>query len=90
MNLTPRVNRRAFLKDASAVCAAPMIVPSSVLGANPPSERISIGRIEYGRQTHHRNLPQLLKPPYAYAVARRVPSLAAFVRKRDIDRGRRF
>ena len=49
---TDRINRRSFLK-ASAVATAtafagPAIVPASVLGANPPSERITIGCIGVG------------------------------------------
>ncbi len=45
----PTVTRRSFLRTASAASlAAPLIVPSSVLGAGgatPPSERIGLGAI---------------------------------------------
>jgi len=47
-------NRREFVKEAAraaAACAAPMIIPSRVLGAGgavPPSERIQIGFIGVG------------------------------------------
>lgn len=44
------INRRGFLKTSLAV-AAPMIVPSSVLGLNgqtPPSERVVVGCIGVG------------------------------------------
>jgi len=47
-----RVSRRSFLRasavTAGAAFAAPAIVPASVLGANPPSERITIGCIGVG------------------------------------------
>ncbi len=45
------INRREFLKKttlAASVLAIPSIVPSSVLGQNPPSERINIGCIGVG------------------------------------------
>lgn len=47
------LRRRAFIKTtvaASAAVAAPMIVPSSVFGANAPSNRIVMGYIGVGRQ----------------------------------------
>lgn len=72
MNHSPRFARRTFLKSAaatSAAIAAPMIVPSSVLGANPPSERITVGMIGFGRQAYHVNAPQLVKSPNAQVVA---------------------
>ena len=49
-----RLNRRQFLRQAAAVgglVAAPLIVPSAVLGKNgavPPSERITVGGIGLG------------------------------------------
>ncbi|MCP4641097.1 MAG: Gfo/Idh/MocA family oxidoreductase [bacterium] len=72
MSRSPKVRRRTFLKAAaatSAAVAAPMIVPSTVLGANPPSERITVGMIGYGRQARHVNVAQLLKSPNAQVVA---------------------
>ncbi len=72
MKPSSRVTRRGFLKSAAATSAAfavPMIVPSSVLGANPPSERITVGMIGYGRQAHHVNVKQLLTSPNAQVVA---------------------
>lgn len=48
---TTNTTRREFLKTASAALAAPMIVPSSVLGADgqtPPSGRINLGIIGCG------------------------------------------
>ena len=40
-----RMNRRRFL---GMTAAAPLIVPSGVLGRNPPSERITMGCIGVG------------------------------------------
>lgn len=42
-----KLTRRSFLAR-SALAAVPMIVPSSVFGANPPSERINVGLIGRG------------------------------------------
>lgn len=46
------ISRRSFLKASTAAAgaafAAPTIVPCSVFGANPPSERITIGCIGVG------------------------------------------
>ena len=41
-------NRRTFLARAVAALAAPYFVPSYVLGANPPSERVIVGCIGTG------------------------------------------
>ena len=53
MRNTTNVSRRTLLKRAAAgaavAVAAPAVVPSSVFGANPPSERITIGCIGLGR-----------------------------------------
>jgi predicted dehydrogenase len=47
-----RMSRRAFLRDSAVVAGAafacPSIVPSSVFGANAPSERITIGCVGLG------------------------------------------
>src|SRR6185369_5876862 len=71
-----RLSRRAFLHRtavaAGAAVAAPMIVPSSVLGldgAVAPSNRIAIGFIGTGRQCVYANIPLFLKEPDAQAVA---------------------
>ncbi len=49
---TAGVSRRAFLKRAAAgaagIAAAPTIVPSSVFGADAPSERVRVGHIGVG------------------------------------------
>jgi hypothetical protein len=46
---TAQVTRRSFMKRAGAAAtvtlAAPAIVPSHVLGANPPSETVTIGML---------------------------------------------
>ena len=42
-----QISRRSFLKE-SAVAAGVAIVPASVFGANPPSERITMGCIGVG------------------------------------------
>jgi predicted dehydrogenase len=47
------ISRRRFLAAAGLVCAAPTIVPSSVLGAEgrtAPSERITLGAVGWGMQ----------------------------------------
>ncbi len=56
MKRQPSVTRREFLRKsalaAGAAVAAPAIVPSSVLGANAPSNRIVMGAIGVGSQGH--------------------------------------
>jgi len=50
---THQLNRRNFLRTLGVASAAPLIVPSSVLGADgsvPPSERITVGVIGTGKQ----------------------------------------
>jgi hypothetical protein len=47
------ISRRGFLKGtaiASAAIACPTVLPSSVFGANAPSERIMVGHIGVGGQ----------------------------------------
>jgi predicted dehydrogenase len=53
MKTTNQINRRDFLKAASALgAAAPFILPSRVWGADPaPSERIGMGFIGMGTQS---------------------------------------
>ncbi len=46
--MTSRVTRRQALQAGAAVIAAPTIVPSTVFGANAPSNRIGIGVIGCG------------------------------------------
>ena len=57
-----KTTRRGFLKAAAAtagVLGVPAIVPSSVLGANAPSERITVGIIGCGHQSQ-RDIPSFL------------------------------
>jgi predicted dehydrogenase len=60
------MNRREFVVRsgcALAAVAAPTIVPSSVFGANAPSNRINVGFIGTGRQAFAANIPQMLAVP---------------------------
>lgn len=43
-----QLTRRAFL--AAGVAAAPLIVPSTVFGADAPSNRLAVGCIGVGNQ----------------------------------------
>src|SRR5947207_3790162 len=64
--------RRQFLKAAAAAVAAPMIVPSSVFGADgkaPPSERITVAFIGCGKMANDYHLPELLRFADVQAVA---------------------
>jgi len=50
------MNRRDFLQAAAGTAAAvafPYVVPSSVLGADAPSNRITLGFIACGKQSQH-------------------------------------
>src|SRR5512141_525490 len=44
------ISRRQFLAATGLALAAPSIVPSSVLGADAPSERITVGVVGWGMQ----------------------------------------
>jgi predicted dehydrogenase len=60
------MNRREFVVKsgcALAAVAVPTIVPSSVFGANAPSNRINVGFIGTGRQAFGANMPQMLAVP---------------------------
>jgi predicted dehydrogenase len=60
--MTRRRSRRQFLGDAGKVAAVagfPAIVPSSVLGAFSPGNRINIGAIGVGRISRGHDLPGL-------------------------------
>ena len=66
------VSRRTFVRGgaaAAAVLAAPAIVPSWVLGAQSPANRVNVGLIGMGRQMMKPNLPQFLKLPDVRVVA---------------------
>jgi predicted dehydrogenase len=73
---TTKLTRRTFLQRATAAAttafAAPLIVPSSVFGADgtvAPSNRINIGFIGTGRQATYANIPGFLREPDAQCVA---------------------
>lgn len=42
------LTRRSFLRGTAALAAFPAIIPASVIGANPPSERIVMGALGVG------------------------------------------
>jgi predicted dehydrogenase len=62
------VPRREFLRCAAATCAAPWLAPSSVLGADAPSNRINVGFIGMGNQSRV-DLPAFLKQPDVQVAA---------------------
>jgi len=47
---TKNISRRAFLRSAAAVVAAPAIVPSSVFGRSAPSNRVNLAAIGVGNR----------------------------------------
>jgi myo-inositol 2-dehydrogenase/D-chiro-inositol 1-dehydrogenase len=65
------MNRREFVIKSSVALtalAAPTIVPSSVFGANAPSNRINVAFIGTGRQAFGANIPQMLAVPGVQSV----------------------
>lgn len=73
MNENLPVSRRSFLKltlaGAAGAVALPTIVPSSVFGANAPSNRIQIGQIGCGRIAHDMDMKGILPHDVARIVA---------------------
>ncbi len=67
------MERRKFLKTsilgASAAMVAPIIIPSSVLGKNAPSNRIQIGQIGCGRIARDHDMAETLKYDKARFIA---------------------
>ena len=68
------LSRRSFVKRAGIAVGAtafcgPSIVPSSVLGANPPSETVVMGMIGTGRQCFYKNIPLFQRQPDCRIVA---------------------
>ncbi len=64
--------RRSFLKQSSLVATAiagPAIIPSSLLGANAPSNTIRLGMIGTGRQCYWKNIPLFQRQPDCRIVA---------------------
>src|SRR5687768_18254253 len=92
MNDRPKQSRRAFFKTAakglSAAAVAsgfPAIVPSSVLGAAAPGNRINVGAIGTGRISRGHDMPGIWKHDGARIMAvcdldsRRLQDAAALV-----------
>src|SRR5437764_12343490 len=66
------VSRREVLGTTAAVAAAlafPMIIPSRVLGADAPSNRIRVGQIGAGRIGSQHDIPGVIKSNLADYVA---------------------
>ena len=60
-----RISRRQFLRTATAGVALPYLIPASVLGADAPSRKITIGFIGVGGHGLGWNLDKYLKLPAA-------------------------
>ena len=73
MKHNSHLSRRQFLRTSLAgvagVLIVPTIIPSSVLGADAPSNKIQIGQIGCGRIAHDMDMPGLLKHDRARIVA---------------------
>ena len=73
MKKNQNVTRRSFLKTAAIGAAgaftAPLIVPSSVFGANAPNSRINIGQIGFGRIALTHDLPGVMQADYVRIIA---------------------
>ncbi|HOU95372.1 MAG TPA: Gfo/Idh/MocA family oxidoreductase [Bacteroidales bacterium] len=82
------MKRRKFISNTLSAAAGtiilPTIVPSSVIGKNPPSDMINIGQIGFGRIAMTHDLAETLK----YDVAR-VVAVADFDSKR-LAKGKQF
>lgn len=67
------MKRRLFLRNAMATTAGafvvPTIIPSYVMGKNPPSDKINIGQIGCGRIGMSLDLPAIIKFDTARVVA---------------------
>ncbi len=84
------MNRRSFLKTtvaASAAFSAPLIIPSRLLGADAPSNRIRVAQIGCGRIAHGMDMPGVIKTGAADYVAvcdydsRRAEHAKAYIEK---------
>jgi myo-inositol 2-dehydrogenase/D-chiro-inositol 1-dehydrogenase len=72
MNTPASFSRRQFLRTtagAAALAAAPLIIPSRLLGANAPSNRIRVGQIGCGRIALGHDLPGVMRSGLADVVA---------------------
>jgi predicted dehydrogenase len=67
------MKRRKFIKTTAGTAAGtliiPTIVPSSVFGSNPPSDKINIGQIGFGRIAMTHDLAETLRYDVARVVA---------------------
>ncbi|WP_236975006.1 Gfo/Idh/MocA family protein [Membranihabitans maritimus] len=67
------LNRRKFLRNTTLVATGsimvPNIVPASVIGKNPPSDKIQIAQIGFGRIARSHDLPETMKNDIARVVA---------------------
>jgi myo-inositol 2-dehydrogenase/D-chiro-inositol 1-dehydrogenase len=85
---TSTMKRRKFISDSVTVAAGsfvlPTIIPSSVMGKNPPSDKINIGQIGFGRIAMTHDLAETLN----YDVAR-IVAVADFDSNR-VAKGKQF
>ncbi len=83
-----KMKRRKFIKDTVTAAAGsiivPTIIPASVIGKNPPSDKINIGQIGFGRIAMTHDLQDTL--PFDVA---RVVAVADFDSKR-LASGKKF
>jgi myo-inositol 2-dehydrogenase / D-chiro-inositol 1-dehydrogenase len=67
------MKRRIFLRNSLATTAGaiviPTIIPSYVIGQNPPGDKINIGVIGCGRIARDHNLPEILNYDVAKVIA---------------------
>lgn len=70
--MTTPVTRRQFVRTtagAAALVAAPLIIPSRLLGADAPSNRVRVGHIGCGRIALGHDMPGVFKSGLADVVA---------------------
>ncbi len=60
-----QISRRHFLKAGLTTAAAPLLIPASVMGADAPSKKTTIGFIGTGDHGTHWNLHRYLQLPAA-------------------------
>ncbi|MFZ1056095.1 MAG: Gfo/Idh/MocA family oxidoreductase [Opitutaceae bacterium] len=63
MNLPTQISRRGFLRTAAGAAAfasIPTVIPSRLLGANAPSNRLRLGQIGAGRIARVHDIPAVL------------------------------
>lgn len=88
MKKANQVSRRNFLKTSvtgmAGAFAIPTIVPSTVFGANAPSNRINIGAIGVGRISLVHDMPSVMKYDQARIVA------VSDVDLKRIDNGKKY